>query len=166
MKKLKKNGFTLIELLVVITIIGILTIITVSSFVTSQQRSRDAARKGELKSLSDALNMYYADNGVFPEAGYVNDDLIGDQGEFSSGTGDDRIIYMKKVPKGDASGTKAMYYETSLNRKSFRLYTNLENEDDGNCTEKTVCDGLGYGISSGSCCYIITSSNASLDSLP
>ena len=64
----KKNGFTLVELLIVIAIIGIVTMIASSSFASAQKKSRDASRKASLKSLSDALNMYYADFGLFPSS--------------------------------------------------------------------------------------------------
>ncbi len=150
----KKLGFTLIELLLVIAIIGILVFVTSSSFITSQQKSRDASRKSELNSLAGALNMYFADKGYFPEESYMSGKISG-QGEFS----EDGIVYMKKVPKGDASGMKAMRYEVSSTGKSFRLYTNLENTEDGGCSgDVTECNGWGYAITSG-CCYIVTSSN-------
>jgi type II secretion system protein G len=157
----KKLGFTLIELLIVITIIGILTIIGVSSFVTSQQRSRDAARKGDLKSLSDALNMYYADKGLFPETA-VMQGLINNGSEFSDNSNpNNKIIYMKKVPSEEKM--KQIFYETSSNKKSFRLYTNLENDEDKDCLTQDQCSNF---VFTKGCCYVVTSSNASLDSLP
>lgn len=154
MKINKKKGFTLVELLVVISIIAILVAATSSSFINSQKRSRDASRKSELKNLSNALNMYYADKGKFPASITLG-------GEFS----EDNIIYMKKVPTGDASGTKSFYYEVSpLSRKSFRLYANLENTDDKDCIKDsegvnlTTLNGI-YTVNTGSCIYLLTSSN-------
>jgi len=149
--KIKKNkGFTLIELLVVISIIGILVAATSSSFVNSQKKSRDASRKSELKSLSNALNMYYADKGKFPSS-------ITFDGEFK----EDDIIYMKKVPVGTSGGAKQMFYKPSSTFKSFRLFANLENSGDGDCIVKSECNTLGYMISNG-CCYVITSSNVGM----
>jgi prepilin-type N-terminal cleavage/methylation domain-containing protein len=151
-KNKKKFGFTLVELLVVISIIAILTMVTLSTFTESQKKSRDGARKANLKSLSEAINMYYADTGSFPEA--IN---FGNELSKIDGT-----IYMKKTPKETSSGVHKLQYDVSTTRKSFRLYTNLENESDKDCTcyliNTPTCSGLGYSISKG-CGYIITSSN-------
>lgn len=172
----KGFGFTLVELLVVISIMGILTIIVSSGFVTSQQRSRDAARKANLKSLSDALNLYYADTGVFPTAAYING-LILSEGEFSTVINPSKtVVYMKKVPKEAVGGMKQFTYEVSRTFKSFRIYANLENGEDNDCLKDsggvnlTVVNGYsitGYSITKAeSCIYVVTSSNASINSLP
>jgi len=76
-----KSVFTLVELLIVISIISILTVIAASSYSGAQQKSRDALRKANLKSMSDALNSYYADFGVYPDKDSFNT-LIDNQGEF------------------------------------------------------------------------------------
>ena len=59
---MKKNrlGFTLMELLVVISIISILVTIGLSSFSTAQKKGRDVRRKGDLSSLSNALEQFYS----------------------------------------------------------------------------------------------------------
>lgn len=151
-------GFTLIELLVVVSIIAILVLATSTSFVTSQQKSRDASKKSELKNLANALNMYYADKGSFPTSAVMSS-LISSQGEFSNTTKTgNKIIYMKKVPIGNASGSKNILYEVSSTGKSFRIFANLENIEDKDCIVKSECSTLGYTISNG-CCYVITSSN-------
>ena len=149
----KKTGFTLVELLVVISIISILTVVTVGSFVESQKKSRDSARKANLKSLSTALNQYYADKGYFPcgvGTTCING-LIATEGEFSSGG----IVYMKKVPS-DKTSIKQIVYSLSPTKKAFRLYTNLENSKDGDCVPGGC--GTTYSTTVG-CCYAVTSSN-------
>ncbi|MFA6361192.1 MAG: type II secretion system protein [Candidatus Shapirobacteria bacterium] len=157
----KKNGFTLIELLIVISIMGILTVIVASSFYGSQQKSRDAARKANLKSVADALNMYYGDFGSYPDNVGINiNTLMGSQGEFSVGS----VIYMKKMPGETVSSMRPFLYEVSGTSKSFRLYANLENEKDKDCHLKDNCPS--YNSFTTGCCYVITSSNANLDSLP
>jgi type II secretion system protein G len=152
----KKNGFTLIELLVVMAIIGILVFVVSSSFVTSQQKSRDASRKAELKSLSDALNMYYADNGFFPVDSTING-LVSTQGEFVDNTNpSNKIIYMKKVPKDSRVSGGRLQFKYMAGLKSFRLYANLENSDDIDC--QSSCLASEYNVTNG-CCYVVISSN-------
>lgn len=152
----EKTGFTLVELLVVMAIIAILTVITLGSFTESQKKSRDGARKANLKSLSEAINLYYTDTGSFPST-------ITFGGELSQGS----MIYMKKTPSEKSSGVEPFKYNTLSTRKSFKLYTNLENDKDRDCycyrtarAEGPACSDLGYTISNG-CGYIITSSNIS-----
>jgi type II secretion system protein G len=150
------RGFTLIELLVVIAIVGILVFITSSSFVNSQQRSRDASRKTELKSLADALNMYYADNGLFPEM-TVMQGLINDGSEFSDNSNpNNEIIYMKKVPQDSRVSGGRLQFKYMAGSKSFRLYANLENSDDIDC--QSSCLTSEYNVANG-CCYVVISSN-------
>ena len=64
-----KFGFTLIEILVVVSIIGVLSSITISSFATAQAKARDTRRMQDLKQIGNALNMYYNDNGQYPQTG-------------------------------------------------------------------------------------------------
>lgn len=152
-KKIKKYfGFTLVEMLVVISIIAILSAVLAGGYINSQKNARDASRKLSLKSMSDALNAYYADYGVFPSQTTILD-LINSQGEFSQ----NGIIYMKKIPK-ETGSTGQILYQVSPTGKSFKLFANLENVEDGSCLKKDVCFGLGYSISN-ECCYVVTSSN-------
>lgn len=151
-----KNGFTLVELLVVLTIIGILAAVTAGNFIESQRKSRDAARKANLRSLAEAVSTYYADYGVFPAKSLIN---FG--GEFSQS----KVIYMKKVPIETISGQEPMDYAVSSDSKSFRLITNLENDQDKDCvcysgSKTPTCTSLNlnYTITNG-CGYMITSSN-------
>jgi type II secretion system protein G len=69
---LKRNreysrGFTLIELLVVIAIIGILSSIVLASLNTARARSRDARRMSDIKQINTALQLYFSENGKYPE---------------------------------------------------------------------------------------------------
>jgi prepilin-type N-terminal cleavage/methylation domain-containing protein len=55
-----KKGFSLLELLVVIGIISILLAIAAASYSTTQMKSRDARRLGDLKSIQQAAEQYYS----------------------------------------------------------------------------------------------------------
>lgn len=67
----KQLGFTLLELLVVISIIGILIALGTAAFSTAQQRGRDAKRRGDMKTMQNAFEQFYADpvagNGTYAD---------------------------------------------------------------------------------------------------
>ncbi len=60
------NAFTLIELLIVVAIIGILAAIAVPNFLNAQLRAKLAKETAQMKTLSDALEMYRMDNNAYP----------------------------------------------------------------------------------------------------
>lgn len=62
-----KKAFTLLEMLIVLGIIAIILSVLTVSFATTQKKSRDAKRKGDLKSIQNGLEQYYATCGyVYP----------------------------------------------------------------------------------------------------
>jgi type II secretion system protein G len=61
------KGFTLIELLVVVAIIGILSSVVLASLNTARAKGRDAKRLTEIHQLQNALELYYNDNGHYPD---------------------------------------------------------------------------------------------------
>lgn len=61
------RGFTIVELLIVIVVIGILAAITIVAYNGVQQRARDAQRQSDIQTIAKALEMYYIDNGAYPD---------------------------------------------------------------------------------------------------
>ena len=61
-----KKGFTLIELLVVVAIIGILASIILATVSSVRAKGRDAKRVSDLKQIQNALELYFSDNGRYP----------------------------------------------------------------------------------------------------
>lgn len=61
-----KSGFTIVELLIVIVVIAILASITLVSYNGTQKRARDARRIADAGKITDALDLYYLQNGSFP----------------------------------------------------------------------------------------------------
>lgn len=155
--KKKSLAFTLVELLIVISIMGILTVVVSASFKTIQMKARDAKRKSDLDSVKKALNMYFTDNGQYPVVGYIDFD---DGGQFSN-EGED-IIYMKEIPVEMVNGVKGYIYQTTVSRRSFRLFAELENGDDNSCMEDNDLCPEGYK-SDDVCCYGISSPNIGMD---
>ncbi len=79
MFKIKKPqaGFTLVELIVVMSVIGILSSIVYANFGSARAASRDDVRKASLKEVQLALELYKAQNGVYPAQGCTSSPWAG-----------------------------------------------------------------------------------------
>lgn len=69
LKSIKRadSGFTIVELLIVIVVIGILAALVLNTFSGIQERARDTERRTDINSLATQLEVYYADNGGYPD---------------------------------------------------------------------------------------------------
>lgn len=172
----KKKGFTLIELLVVIAILGLLAgvlLLTINP-VAQLQKSNDARRKSDLESLQRALELYYQDNGCYPNA-VSNQISINDTAGCTNGTAVNwgtpwqvnTQIYMAKLPKDPIAADSYIYYTpASGNHQTYYLYATLQRgaNDPQSCNNGAVCTGLsGSGIANtacgGTCNYGVSSPN-------
>lgn len=161
---MRKQGFSLIELMVAMVILAILTTAGVGSFMTSQQKSRDSRRKGDLRQIATSLEAYANDHGSYPVG--VGGDIQGcgndavescTWGEPMSNTATDpHTIYMPQLPK-DPNTSRQYYYESS-DGSYFRLYTVLDNDQDV-LIEPAVITDCGVGAENVDCNYGISSAN-------
>lgn len=166
------KGFTLIELLIVMVIMGILTTIAASSFITSQQKSRDARRKQDLANVGKALEAYYNDKGQYPLS-----DATG-QIEACANQAGETIACSWGSPMLDARGTYYMpqlpedprgytYIYISTLGADYQLYARLENTKDAAVPKAEdgetalVYTGISCGTG-GTCNYGLPSTNSFL----
>ena len=63
---MKQKGFTLIELMVIIAIISLLSTIVMAATNTFRQKARVAKRVADLHQIQKSLELYFADNGNYP----------------------------------------------------------------------------------------------------
>ena len=61
-------SFTLIEMLIVIVIIGVLSAALIPRIVSIQAKARDTQRKVDLRTIHNALTIYYNDKAIYPYA--------------------------------------------------------------------------------------------------
>jgi len=104
LKFFKKNkGFTLIELLVVIAIISVLASIVLVSLNTARVKGRDARRLADIKSIQNALELYYDGVGA---GNYV----IGTYSALSAALTPN---YIPAIPQDPSGGTVTYFYAAS-----------------------------------------------------
>lgn len=79
MKRIRKNrswkdrlGFTLIELLIVVAIIAILAAIAIPNFLQAQTRAKVSRALADMKTISNATEMYYTDYNQYPPNDWEN----------------------------------------------------------------------------------------------
>ncbi|MCX6793300.1 MAG: prepilin-type N-terminal cleavage/methylation domain-containing protein [Candidatus Falkowbacteria bacterium] len=120
-KKLK-FGFTLIELLVVIAIIGVLSTMAIIALGNARAKARDSKRVADIKQISTALELYYADYGYYPT-------IITPGNALASADG--TKTYMGKIPtnptpRNDGScGAGDYSYSVNGNNSLFSISTCL-----------------------------------------
>jgi len=136
----RKQGFTLIELMLVMVILGILVAIGTVAFTSSMKKGRDTTRKGNLRAITNALELYYNDNGRYPA------DISGGIKGCNGGVGLTPTPAPSPCPANsafkDANGTLYMaqlptdpvasqvYYYRSPSISQFQIYARLENTQD------------------------------------
>lgn len=162
--KTRQKGFTLIELLIVIAIIGILASLLMVNFIGVRQRARDAQRKGDIRQIQSALELYRSDAGSYPATSgsiyYLNSGAVCPTSTTLVNGG---TTYMKMIPCDPlVSGTNQStlynagnyyYYSDGTN---YTLVACLENSSDPQATQTAPNPQASTG---GSCSYYFNVQN-------
>lgn len=135
--RLPSSGFTLMELLVVIVILGVLITVGISSYISTQRKSRDVRRKNDMRQIASALELYYNDKGRYPsdngDLGNIKGCDAGDNVVCAWGSlmkDSKGTIYMVKLPGDPASGWQYYYDAYGGQGKGYQLYARLESSQD------------------------------------
>mgnify|MGYP001156597056 CR=1 FL=1 len=64
-----KKGFTLIELVVVVAILSVLALLIVPNVTNRISEAKEAVLEANIKVINNAIKMYYAEQGDYPEIG-------------------------------------------------------------------------------------------------
>ncbi len=138
-----KLGFTLIELLVVISIIGILIAAGTVSWTNAQVKGRDSKRKSDLKTIQQALELYFQANGRYPPynigictGAYI--ECVGWCGFINSSSYPEvknSLVpaYISKMPTDPAYPGNDQFYNyfyEKISQNSYKIIAGLENPKD------------------------------------
>ncbi len=108
MKRYK--AFTLIELLIVMSVIAILISIALPSFRGMQQQSRIVKAQGDLRSIKEAIESYYSNNGAYPAAANYQITLQNALPQILSTTLNDPFVTGVASPYSYALSPSSTYY--------------------------------------------------------
>ena len=162
---MNKKSFTLIELLLAITILGILATLVIGNYNYTLKRGRDAQRKNDLNTLQKTLEVFYEDNGAYPN--FADTNIFGKKLcktaaiLFTTSCPIGEVTYMEKTPQ-DPNTSYIYKYVPGLGGTSYYLYTYIENDLDTGSGVK-IAGYAGVYCNAGNtalCRYYVSSSNA------
>lgn len=113
----RKLGFSLVELVVVIMILGILAAIAAPNFLGTSRRASDQSLIQTLQVVRNAIDMYFAENGVLPAAGSSSTEaqfktalaayIKGDFPKSTVGTTPASTVTLESPTSGEISGSSS-----------------------------------------------------------
>lgn len=134
-------GFTLIELLITTSIIGILSAVGMASYSFARMKARDAKRVSDIRTLRNAVETYFEQNGKYPAApreglviGSDAAKVISDAGITPLG-GQSGIVYLLNAPSNVLPGGVPYLYRS-------------KNLDGSICTEQCFRYEIAFSLES------------------
>ncbi|WKZ29060.1 MAG: carboxypeptidase regulatory-like domain-containing protein [Patescibacteria group bacterium] len=101
---MKSKGFTLIELLITTVIIGLLSVAASTTYQFVRSNARDARRVADMRTIRNAIEIYYEQNAKYPTAPPEGIVLGSDAGKMISDAGitpyggERGLVYLQNVP--------------------------------------------------------------------
>lgn len=116
-----QKGFTLIEIMVVIVILGVLAALVVPNIMGRPDEARVTAAQSDIRSISNALDLFKLDNFGYPTTDQGLDGLVTKPAGSPEPKNWNPDGYLKKVPK-DPWGNEYQYLSPGAHGK-FDLYS-------------------------------------------
>ncbi len=128
-----QRGMTLIEIMVVVTVLAMMATAISISVVKLMAKAKVGAAKGDISTLSTALDLYYADQGEYPSQSQGLGALTEKSG--------DGGCYIKhcKIPKDPWKQDYVYRYPGTKNPDGFDICSKGPDKQEG--TEDDVCNG-------------------------
>ncbi len=148
---MKARGFTIVELLIVIVVIAILAAISIVAYTGIQERARFSVMQSDLRTINNAIQLYYADNGVYPVGNSSADSNITGRTLNIQGLVPEYLSTMPTMPDDGKGGYYAYIWRENGGRyKLVRLATNSANlpaveKNQPNDDPNTSRAGRGWG---------------------
>lgn len=142
-----RKGFTLVELLTGIAILGIIAAMVAFEFSSQLAKGRDARRKGDLRTVQNALEAYFQEEKKYPEpdpAGVLT--CYPPSQPVHCNLLESKLApYIKKLPKDPINEDPYLYkFLMSNNPPKYWLYATLENKKDKECTPTPCAETDNY----------------------
>lgn len=135
----RTRGFTIIEVIVVVTVLGILVSVAFFALGKVQKDARDSTRRGNVATITEALEKYYRENGEYPSVRSLVNNYAGNTGA---------VVAAKlkittdalRMPQMPAGATNALYSGSLAN--DYIVYTASDTVNNSACQTSTSggCD--------------------------